>query len=326
MNRDDSKMTVALTACSNSADATPRAAPPIENSGFRRRLHSVFANETLNFWITNRIPRVLLTRFIGWYSRLQSERLTRFSVAVWRLFSDLDLSESPKRSYRSLQEVFTRPLLPGRRIVHPDPMFWVSPCDALPGASGVVQQGLVLQAKGAPYALSELFGNAQLALACDGWSYVTLRLTSTMYHRFHAPCDMRITQVDYISGDVFNVNPPALRRIPSLFCRNERAVLHCEDADGTRFLMVPVAAILVACIRLHCLPGSLSLALPGHCTYACDHAFSKGEELGWFEQGSTILLFVPPHLSILDAALASPPLRMGQALFEPVCSRDLSSH
>src|SRR6202008_2922673 len=83
-----------------------------------------------------------------------------------------------------------------------------------------------------------------------GGSYVTLRLTSAMYHRFHAPYDCRVSQVNYISGDTWNVNPIALKRVERLFCKNERVVLRATLADGRRVTIVLVAAVLVACVLL----------------------------------------------------------------------------
>lgn len=278
-----------------------------------RRVASV---QALNFWLTNRIPRVLVTRFIGWYSVRESEKLTRLSIAVWRLFSDLDLSESPAVKYRSLREVFTRPLLPGRRPVDASAHAWCSPSDAIVGAHGRVHAGIVFQAKGAPYALRELLGeNAEIA-DLEGWNYLTLRLTSAMYHRFHAPVNLRVVRVDYISGDVFNVNPPALQRIPSLFCRNERAIIHCIADSGHAFMIVAVAAILVASIQLHCIPQRLSLALPGNCSFNCDFTAEKGEELGWFEQGSTLIMLYPSDMQLHAGIEQNQRIQMGQKLLE----------
>ena len=102
---------------------------------------------------------------------------------------------------------------------------------------------------------------AELVAAHRDGRYVTLRLTSSMYHRFHAPHDCRVEQVTYISGDTWNVNPIALKRIERLFCKNERAV-HPDDAcgDGQSVTLVAVAAILVASIRLHCLDDAVGQA------------------------------------------------------------------
>ena len=106
-----------------------------------------------------------------------------------------------------------------------DPAVLVSPCDAIVGASGTVDDGQVLQIKGFPYALADLLCDADAGGTFRDGCYVTLRLTSSMYHRFHAPYDCRVESVTHISGDTWNVNPIALRRVERLFCKNERAVI-----------------------------------------------------------------------------------------------------
>lgn len=277
--------------------------------------------EDLNFLLTNRVPRILLTRLMGWYSRLESPLLTRLSIAVWRLFTELDLREAVPQRYRSLRECFIRELKPGARPIDPDPEVLTSPCDAIVGACGTVHEGELLQAKGMPYQLAELLGSAALAQRWQGAQYVTLRLTSSMYHRFHAPADARIERVRYIAGDAWNVNPVALARVQRLFCRNERAVIEMTcaprpaepDPDGgRRLLLVPVAAILVASIRLHFLNLLLHLRWKGANVIDCDVPVHKGQELGWFEHGSTIIVFLPPGARLCASTGAR--LRMGQAL------------
>src|SRR5262249_34893714 len=158
---------------------------------------------------------------------------------------------------------------------------------AIVGASGTIDDTRLYQIKGCDYTLADLFGDRALIDAHRNGRYVTLRLTSSMYHRFHAPYDCRIDQVTYISGDTWNVNPIALRRVEKLFCKNERALLRTTlTAPGHPITLVPVAAVLVASIRLHFLDVVLGLKHRGANVIACDAAFSKGEELGWFEHGS----------------------------------------
>jgi phosphatidylserine decarboxylase len=270
--------------------------------------------EDLNFLMTNRIPRIALTRAMGWFSRIRSPLLTRLSIAIWRLFTDLDLREAQPRRYRSLQECFTRELKPGMRPIDMNPQVLCSPCDAIVGAFGPVQAGSVLQAKGSPYRMQDLFGRADRAAPFEGGTYVTLRLTSSMYHRFHAPADGRIEHVSYISGDTWNVNPIALKRVQGLFTRNERAVIRLRLADGTPLALVPVAAILVASIRLHFLNVLLHLRWPGPNEMPCDAAVVKGQELGWFEHGSTIIVFAPPGLTLAPGLASGQRIRVGQAL------------
>ncbi len=109
-----------------------------------------------------------------------------------------------------------------------------------------------------------------------GGQFATLRLTSSMYHRFHAPYDCRVEQVNYISGDTWNVNPIALRRVERLFCKNERAVIRCRLPSGALLTLVPVAAILVASIRLKFLDVRLHLRYRGSNQIACDAEFAQG--------------------------------------------------
>jgi phosphatidylserine decarboxylase len=181
--------------------------------------------EDLNFLLTNRIPRAALTRFMGWFSKIENPVVRDASIACWRLFSDLDLSEARKASFNSLHDCFTRELRPGLRPPDPDPSIVVSPCDAFIGAFGAIADTELFQVKGANYSLLDLLGDPALVEAHRNGRFITLRLTSSMYHRFHAPHDARITQVNFISGDTWNVNPIALKRIERLFCKNERAVI-----------------------------------------------------------------------------------------------------
>jgi phosphatidylserine decarboxylase len=280
-----------------------------------RALRRFFLQEDLNFLLTNRVPRIALTRFMGWYSHLRSPALTRASIAVWRLFTDLDLKESPPRRYNSLHECFTRALNPGARTVDPDPQVLASPCDAIVGQCGAVQGTRVFQAKGFPYQLRDLFGPSQDVRPFIDGHYVTLRLTSAMYHRFHAPHDLQMEHVSYLSGDTWNVNPIALARVQRLFCRNERAVLRAQLRQGGHpIALVPVAAILVASIRLHALDVLLHLRWRGPHEIPCSDRHAKGDELGWFEHGSTIIVFVPAGFTLAPGIEPGARIRMGQAL------------
>ncbi|MBU3697309.1 archaetidylserine decarboxylase [Dechloromonas sp.] len=281
----------------------------------RQAISSLVANEDLNFLLTNRLPRHAVTRFMGWYSRIDSPLLTRLSIAVWRLFTELDLSEAAESRYRSLHACFTRALKPGMRPIDPDPAVICSPSDAIVGACGPVHGTEVIQAKGFPYQVADLLGSEELAERYRDGSYVTLRLTSAMYHRFHAPDDCVVDRVTYISGDTWNVNPVALKRVERLFCKNERAVIEARlSADDTPLLLVPVAAILVASIRLHWLDVLLHLRYRGPNVIPCAARFRRGEEMGWFEHGSTIIVFAPKGHALCEGIAEGIRIRMGQGL------------
>ncbi len=276
----------------------------------------ILLQEDLNFLLTNRVPRIALTRFMGWFSRIQSRWLTRVSIAVWRWFTTLDLSDARQQRFDSLHACFTRELKPGARPFEPQRDVICSPSDAIVGACGVVDGADILQAKGFPYPVRELLQSEALTDTMQGGRYVTLRLTSAMYHRFHAPHDVVVERVTYLSGDTWNVNPIALKRVQRLFCKNERAVIETRLSafDNAPLVLVPVAAILVASIRLHCLDVLLHLRWPGPKVMNCNAPHAKGQEMGWFEHGSTIIVFAPPGFELAPGVAAGQRLRAGEAL------------
>lgn len=281
-------------------------------------LQRLGAQEDLNFLLTNRVPRIALTRLMGRFSRIESPLLTRLSMAVWRLFTPLDLSEARHTEFRSLKDCFTRELKPGMRPFDARPDIVCSPSDGIVGACGEVQRGQVFQAKGSPYATADLFGPTQDASVFEGGQFITLRLTSAMYHRFHAPADGTVEHVTYISGDTWNVNPIALARVERLFCRNERAVLRMRLAGGEPLALVPVAAILVASIRLHFLDVLLHLGRRGANEMPCAAPHAKGQEMGWFEHGSTIIVFAPKGFALAPGIAPGTQLRAGQPLLQRI--------
>jgi len=276
----------------------------------------VLQQEDLNFLLTNRVPRIALTRFMGWFSQIRQPLVRSLSLRAWRLFGDLDLSDAKKPRFDSLHDCFIRELRPGARLVDADPQVLASPCDAILGACGPVQGLAVFQAKGFPYTLPELFGRDPEAFAPyrDG-VFATLRLTASMYHRFHAPHDCRVHHVTHHSGDTWNVNPIALKRVQKLFCRNERAVIHTRTTlGGHPIALVPVAAILVASLRLHWLAPLLGVDYRGPDELPCDAHFLKGQEMGWFQHGSTIIVFAPQGFTLAPGLATGSRLRMGQVL------------
>jgi phosphatidylserine decarboxylase len=284
-------------------------------SRLRSAIAGITQQEDINFLLTNRIPRRLATRFFGWFSQIEHPVIRTLSIGVWRLFADLDLSEARETRFRSLHDCFTRRLRDGARPIDTDPDLLVSPCDAIVGASGLVDQGQVMQIKGFPYQLRDLLGDVEHAEIFRNGCYVTLRLTSAMYHRFHAPHACRVDSVTYFSGDTWNVNPIALRRVEELFCKNERAAIRTRlSGTGHAITLVPVAAILVASIRLNFLDTRHELRRDGPRTIPLDVSLSKGDEMGWFQHGSTIIVFAPPGFIISENVREGVQIRVGQPL------------
>jgi len=300
----------------NSPKPTTQDATAVPPSWWRR----VLQNEDLNFLLTNRLPRDTATRFMGWFSRIESPLLCRASIAAWRCFTDLDLSEAKQQRFSSLHACFTRELKPGSRPIDPTPGVITSPSDGIVGQCGDIADTTLWQAKGFSYELEELLGGKARAEAFRDGCYVTLRLTSAMYHRFHAPGAGQVRHITYVSGDTWNVNPVALKRVEKLFCKNERAIIDFDLAAERpndlplRIALVPVAAILVASIRLHCADVRLHLRYRGPNEIPCDARVTRGEEMGWFEHGSTIIVLAPRGARLAPGILTGAQIRMGQPL------------
>jgi phosphatidylserine decarboxylase len=275
----------------------------------------VVRHERLNFILTNYIPRRLVTRLVGWFSRLEHPLIRDLSISIWRLFCHLDLSEAKKKNFASLRDCFIRELKDGARPIDRDPEVLVSPCDAIVGASGPIIGADLLQVKGSWYSLEDLLRDRALAEFYRDGCFATLRLTAAMYHRFHAPHDCRVERITHIWGDAWNVNPAALTRVSKLFCRNERVIICTRgDAGRPRVTLVAVAAILVAGIRLRFLDlvvdprKSSALAIP------LSISLRKGEEMGWFEHGSTIIMLAPSGVVLSPTVRPGATIRMGEAL------------
>lgn len=283
---------------------------------FKKFRNRILLQEDLNFLLTNRIPRIAITRWMGRLSKVRQPWVRDLSIAVWKLFSDLDLSEAKKQHFDSLHDCFVRELKPGARPFDPSPDVVCSPCDGIVGACGPIEQDRLLQIKGMEYSLQELMGDAALALRHHKGSYVTLRLSASMYHRFHAPHECVVQRVTHIQGDTWNVNPIALKRVERLFCRNERAIIETRlTPSNLPLTLVPVGAILVASVRLHFLDLRLHHDYSGPQSIECDARLQRGQEMGWFEHGSTIIVFAPPGLQLAPGVQTGHRIKAGEPLF-----------
>jgi phosphatidylserine decarboxylase len=278
-------------------------------------LDRLLAHDAINFTLTNRIPRRWLTRVVGRISLAEHPVIRDVSLALWRRFGgDLHLEEAARTDFSSVHDCFIRALKPGARPVDPDPGVLVSPCDGIVGAMGTVTRGQLFQAKGSRYTLDDLIGGIDSA-PFEGGRYVTLRLTSTMYHRFHAPARLHLTSTTFIPGELWNVNPVTVRRIPRLYCRNERAVLQATMDTGHALLLVAVGAVLVGSIHVHAVGRPLNQEYGGPFHLPCGVDAMKGDELGYFHHGSTIIVIAAPGLTPIEGVATGVTVRMGQALF-----------
>jgi phosphatidylserine decarboxylase len=272
--------------------------------------------EDLNFLLTNRVPRRTLTRFMGWFSEIEQPLVRDLSIAAWKFFGgDPALHEAKKTQFRSLHDCFTRELKEGARPIDPAPGVLVSPCDGIVGATGRVRGGTAVQVKGQEYPLGDLLADEALVERYRDGTFVTLRLTTSMYHRFHAPYDCDVDGIRYISGDTWNVNQATLKRVARLFCRNERVVIPARlRGSNEAMTLVPVGAILVACICLHFVAEPINLQYRGPNHIACQAAFRKGDEMGYFRHGSTVIVLGTPGLVCAETIREGQRIRVGEPL------------
>ncbi len=299
-----------------------RPAPPTPvNSALSRAIAKLTDIESVNYALTNWLPRRSATRAMGWLSKVEQPLVARSLIAVWRIFCDVDLSDAAEARWPSLHAAFIRRLRPGARTFRAQAHQLSSPSDGIIVASGRIDSDSIVQAKGRRYSISELTGGEGEAYI--GGSFVTLRLTAGMYHRFHAPQDAVAERVRYFPGDCFNVNPPALKRVDRLYCRNERATVRLRLDDGTPVLLVPVAAILVAAIRLTFLDTVKLLRERADPVATLATPVVQGEEMGWFEHGSTIVMLTPAPFVTAAGVATGDRVRAGDVLFDRVVIEDI---
>lgn len=244
------------------------------------------------------LPKNSLSCFVGRLVAVRFPNPMRLWVLrglVKRLGIAIQEAEKPLEAYAHFQELFTRKLKPNARPIAKDPLSWIAPCDGTLGACGTITKGTAFQIKGRPYRIELLLRNSLLARQLEEGSYLTFYLSPKDYHRFHAPCDLEIMEVYYFPGYLWPVNTMGLRHIDELFCINERVVLVCRiTANHKPLVIVPVGATFVGGITLSVCPSFLiqpKPKYPYHQTYSQNPVIvSKGQELGYFSFGSTIVL------------------------------------
>ncbi|WP_249669722.1 archaetidylserine decarboxylase [Polycladospora coralii] len=264
------------------------------------------------------LPKKRLSRFIGSMARKSFSR--HFIRLYMRLFS-IDLSDvkKPIHEFEHLLDFFIRELKPGSRPIASDQNAIVSPVDGVISQFGTIRNGELIQAKGINYTLEELLdGNRAYIDQFNGGQFITIYLSPKDYHRIHAPVSGQVKQISYFPGALYPVNEAGVRLIPGLFAKNERLVTFIERESG------PVALIKVGATNV----GSIRLSFDDEIItnparekqkldklYQPPIPFAKGDEVGWFEFGSTIiLLFRPNQMKWMNAIEEGKSVRMGECI------------
>ncbi|GAO05120.1 archaetidylserine decarboxylase [Anaeromyxobacter sp. PSR-1] len=269
------------------------------------------------------LPKNALSRAVGALTRWRAPVPVR--LAAMRAFArryGIDLSECPDLDvYRTFGEFFARPLRPGLRPVAPGERVLVSPVDAVVSETGLAEAGRLVQAKGIDYPAAALLGDDALAARLAGGAYATLYLSPRDYHRIHFPLGGRVTGWRYVPGKLWPVNPASVRTVPGLFALNERLVTVLETPLGA-CAVVAVGATVVGRVCAYYDPSIPFTNLPGAAPRRHDYEtpipVEKGQELGAFEMGSTVILLFEPGKVRLDPRLApGARVRVGEPLGGP---------
>lgn len=268
------------------------------------------------------LPKQLLSRFIHGLARSERRFVKDSLLRIFLHRHRPDMSEAVRPdpfSYRSFNAFFTRALRPGARPIEASPDVIVSPVDGLISQCGRLEDARLLQAKGRDYSLLELFaGDEELAAAYHGGSYACIYLAPCDYHRIHMPCAGTLRTNLYVPGELFSVNAATARTVPRLFARNERLI--CEfDTPFGRLALVLVGALFVGSIEtVHCgevNPVPRLHKAPRIIADGLGRGFDKGEELGRFNMGSTVILLLQQQrITWSEAAAAHRLVRLGRAL------------
>lgn len=266
------------------------------------------------------LPKQALTVLAG---RLASAHAGALTTSVIRWFIGrygVDMSEAANpdpAAYASFNDFFTRALKADARPFADSDL--LCPVDGAISQFGSIERDQIFQAKGHRYSTAALLGgDRELAAQFDNGSFATLYLSPRDYHRIHMPCAGRLTRMIHVPGALFSVNPTTARGVPGLFARNERVVCVFDTEDGP-FALVLVGATIVGSMAT-VWQGTINPPRPGvvrEWRYAGDTAvdLAKGQEMGRFLLGSTVVLLFPKDRLAFNPAWApARPVRMGEAM------------
>jgi phosphatidylserine decarboxylase len=263
------------------------------------------------------LPKKALTVFGGWVAGLQAGRFTtaliRWFVKRYQVNMEEALNPDPA-SYRSFNEFFTRPLKPGARPLVATGL--VCPVDGAISQFGPIARDQIFQAKGHVYSTAALLaGDAEWANRFQDGEFATLYLSPRDYHRIHMPCDGELQRMVYVPGDLFSVNPTTARGVSGLFARNERVVCGFDSSVGP-FVLTLVGATIVGSMETvwHGQVNPPRYPAVREWNYAAGEvSLKRGDEMGRFLLGSTVVLLFPKGSIRFDAAWKpEKSIRMGE--------------
>jgi len=264
---------------------------------------------------------------VGWGAeRSVPERLrpTAYRAFARAVGADLGEVELDLRAYATFGDFFVRRLKPGARPIAPDGI--LSPCDGVIAVNGRAQNGTLIQAKGRDYTVAELVADDALAARLANGAYATIYLSPRDYHRVHAPVSGRVIRYDYLPGALWSVKPWVVERRDRLLARNERVVITLNAGALGLVAVVMVGAGGVGNIELPHGPSSATFRAAGERrTIELDASVARGDELGAFRLGSTVVVLFEPHATRELLGEPGQPIRVGERFGDRACFRHLGA-
>lgn len=265
------------------------------------------------------LPRKQISRMLGRFADFGAppavvERAVKTFVRVY----DVDMAEAvvPPGGFRSFNEFFTRRLVDGARPIDPDLDTVVSPADGRIDDMGPISEAAELLIKGRRYTVGELLGDAAAARRYEGGTYFIVYLSPRDYHRVHAAFGGPVSHVRHVPGTLFPVNDIGVEHVPGLFARNERVSVVQRTERFGEVTTIMVGAIGVGRIGLSFDDVETNIGRPGGLrTYgSASPTLDRGEELGVFNLGSTVIAFIGPEAAVEWSVEPSQMVRVGEAL------------
>ena len=268
------------------------------------------------------MPQLYLTQLAGWFAQQKWGAVTHFVIKAFAKKYNVDMSEAKKENfsdYESFNQFFIRGLKDDARKINENPTALCLPADGRVSQIGHIDDERLLQAKGHFFSLSDLLaGDEELVNTFKNGEFATIYLSPRDYHRVHMPCDATLRKMIYVPGDLFSVNPFLAEHVPNLFARNERVICVFDTAFGPMVQILVGATITASMSTVWA--GVINPPRTGEVkvwTYQGDSAIklTKGQEMGAFQLGSTVInLFPANSVTLAEHLEVDVPVRMGEIL------------
>ncbi len=261
------------------------------------------------------MPHHAITNFVGAFMK---SRLSKFAIPLYIRLYQIDVStvERPMSDFHSLNDFFKRKLKPDARPIHSHKDVFVSPVDGVISQVGRIEDGELIQAKGVSYSVEQLLADSSKAEMFQNGSFMTIYLSPKDYHRIHAPVEGTITDYSYIPGRLYPVNKIGVTSIEGLFTKNERLSTYLDTSTG-KMAIVKVGAMIVGSVQVAYQEHveRLHQGKPYKAILETIESVRKGDEIGHFEFGSTvILLFEENQIEMAGSVAQGSAIKMGEPL------------